>query len=286
MARILDNKNECILGLTKYSNQVNFMQLEALKEARLQERLRTLKGLKIQLQAIKKVQEELKSDALLTLINESEREIKSLEENVNLTLTSVEENEAMKIQRAALEKLENTFLTHMDLTHLIRFKELENSDPLEDSFKKLWAANPIRINPKPALDSYDEALLKERFQKDVFEQLKSARVSLHIFETLQDFESSLLEHGFMYTIIKSGFPEIAPLLQQPEFESIVNQYDKKALDDFENNLVNKLDSLSVNSISIKDINEKLRESQDFQDAFKNTLTKIKRYIELITQIQS
>ena len=205
LSRLLDNKENCLLGMTKYSKDVDFKQTRVMRNEPSNEEL--------------ELQGEI--EALEELAQRDQAE--ELRQKLEQMQTASPENEEF---RKRVEEKENELLKQIGLTNFIHFADLEDSQTLPKIQSVLFERRqPVNAASNQILDSDHKDLLESRFG-DLCSSLEEVKSD---FKDPSAFIQSVLSSSLTNTIF-SQFPEIGQFLHLPEIDpGLVRGFDNLLL---------------------------------------------------------
>ena len=225
LKRLLDMKEDCVLGITKYARDHDFGKIRAIEEQ--QKRKRSLPTPEeIQLTAEINVLSSLNQESFQPIIKQKQRQLEEiLKEKARQQQLPLPENDEKIESRKNLQERENNILKQIGLAKIIRFDDLQNSTCLPSYFADLSQGKALYVNPKHPLDPGHESLIKHLFEKDLLNSIKGVQYRDFNFE---NFEQSVKESSLISTLFSQSHPEIGTFLRLPEIDPrIVRNYDKQ-----------------------------------------------------------
>lgn len=228
LSRLLDNKENCILGITKYSKDPDFGEIKTIEEQQKKEREAATPE-EIGLIATIKTLSALNIPVLLPTIEQNQQQLAKIQqEKAERLRMPLSETAAKQHSKRVLQERENELLGQIGLGHIMRFCNLENPKYLFtclDSLSRHSVGEQVRVNPQRSLDPADDDLLYDRFVNDLMKKIETQNTYHTKFE---DFEKSVLSSSLINTLFCQSNPEIGQFLHLPEIDpAIVRRYDKE-----------------------------------------------------------
>ena len=238
--RILSNKQNCMMGLTKYTQESNFIRIQAIEKEQIAERLNpTNKECQLsgKVGALDLVIQLHPTEApnLLIKKEKKERKLEKLkQERLQKQDQPLPETEEKLLRRKQIEEAEAQMVNHagVKLESIIRFSDLEDSNCLTSCLEKLSdpSVEVVSVNSKLVLDAADRSFLDDRFMNDMIKKLEVIDFRSQ-FNDFESFKQSVIKSSLIYTISQSS-PEIGEFLLLPEIDPcIVREYDKILISD-------------------------------------------------------
>ncbi len=231
LSRLLANKQNCILGITKYLHKRDFTRLEEIeaKQRRQQQKQFAPSKEEVALQAEIALLETLVAQmpALGDQLAQKKAALAEIEAAKQSSFSaSLPETDEKKGLRDALANTEQQLLQHTGLRHLVRFARLENEDSLTTCLQTLSGLDveKVVVNPELSLDVTVEKLLETRFQQGLQEELESKKGYHLDFEDPKEFRQRVLDTSLI-NVITPWAPQIGQFLHLPEMdENLVRNY--------------------------------------------------------------
>ena len=241
LKRILKNKENCFLGLTKYSLDANYRKIKVIEETQEEQRLSpsdeesALQG-QIQLlstlipqmsekEAQEYTQQKIKKEAELASLQKVR-----LEALGKPFPPSKEKEESAK----AIAKVEEEMLAQTGLKSIIRFSDLEDQVSLMKCLALL--EKPMQektcLNPHLHFDADDKRLLDEKFEQELMPKLNDKSYGSVDLKDAQILNRTVLDSSLINAITKD-YPEISLFLHSSEVDpTLVKEFDKKIVGSF------------------------------------------------------
>ncbi|MBA3238682.1 MAG: hypothetical protein H0T62_10105 [Parachlamydiaceae bacterium] len=270
LKRLLGNKENCLLGITKYSKDTDFLDIEALENEKKRIENQQEKIEKEQRENLSKPTEEeikLKNEIEFICqyhidkplrkeeINQRLEEIKQEKEvNLNFPLVETDEKRKNKISlqeikdelekaNANLRGKEKEILNLIGLKDYISFDKLEEGKCLIACSEKLFESPKkkfVVFSPEKLLDSKDKALLKERFENQLMEEISNKKYEDENFSHLKNMDPEVdlnkLASNLLREILSRSNPEIIEFLYLPEIDSkVVKEFKIEIINEYINN---------------------------------------------------
>lgn len=276
--RILVSKNNCLLGLTKYSLHPDYNQIKFM-EANEKERPNTKKiQLEAQIKALEALIPDHDSDGEITkklkLVKDELDELnRSTSKMDSQPSKSTEEKKRAEL-RLELEEQEIIRALRFELKSLIRFAELEDSSSVLKCFEKLSDASTGLVQAQTwlNLDADDQKLLDERFQNDIMPMSYSFKYQNQTKDS-DTFIEEVAKSGLIPLISQSS-PEIIEFLNMPEIDPEIKvKYDLIFIDKCYQSYLGGVYEILSTKINSRIQNCTLSEITQFKNDF-NSLRKI------------
>jgi energy-coupling factor transporter ATP-binding protein EcfA2 len=274
LSRLFENKQECFLGLTKYSQDYHFGQIRRIEADQNNERSNPSleeNDLAVQIELLSRLNMPDQQPRIQGLQQQLSQLQQEREQKQHLPLPDTE----LKMKsRARLQEIENMLLGAIGLKKLIRFDDLENREHLTSCQGALSGAKDgaIRVNAQHKLDPDEEILLRHRFKNDLMQKIgvqKDCNFEMNEFE---DVKKRILESSLINTIFSQTNPEIGQLLHLPETDPcLVKRYDKEVID----SCIEKYTKSVIKEIKILPITNGFK---DKIDLFNQNVKKLQVYL--------
>lgn len=232
LERLIENKKDCFLGLTKYSKDPHFIKIQTLEENQKKELLKPSHE-EIGLEANIKMLSDLNMPGLEQKIQTLQQELSKLrEEKKQNQIGPLPDTEEKKTTQGQLETKEKKLQAQIGLGQIIRFWKLENQDHHNNCLTTLSDVKIEGARPKSqqVVRGDDKDLINHIFKFNL-KQIIEKRTNLDI--ELKDFKNLLqkiLESSLINIIFSQTNPEIGEFLHLPEMDlSLVRDYDKKVV---------------------------------------------------------
>ena len=277
LTRLLDKKEECVLGITKYSKDHNFGQIKAIEEQQIKERsLPTTE--ENQLTTEINLLSSLNQVNLQSTIKQKQERLKKIQEEKALQQQIPLPDSAEKVKnKKNLQETEDELLKQIGLTKIIRFDDLQNSTCLPLCFADLSQSNALHVNAKHPLDPDHGKLIEHLFLNNLLDRMKQVQYENSKFE---NFEESVKKFSLIYTIFSQSNPEIGDFFHLPEIDpSIVRNYDKRivgeCIDKYMKSVILKLDIAPI-KVALKEMKEKADKKAISE--LENKFTQLEKYV--------
>ncbi|CAM0117346.1 DUF4116 domain-containing protein [Rhabdochlamydiaceae symbiont of Dictyostelium giganteum] len=244
LKRVLGTLDNCLLGLTKYSQDVDFIginNIERMQRDILFAPSEEEKNLEQQIKALEPFAGIV--PAIQTQVDQHRERLLQLQE---LRLSSSDQilpdtEEKSEHYNNLLQK-EEAFKKHSGIKNIIALKDLTDQNDLEEIIHILGVQEknvPILVPNK--LDASDEKLLDTLFTSNLIKVITAEQKSLtpsfnpsliavsknELSEKLEEFEQSILETSLINALLEKSHPEIGELLHLESVDpAIVRKYDK------------------------------------------------------------
>ena len=256
LKRLLDKKEECALGITKYSRDPDVWKIRAIEEQQKRERSLPTPE-EIQLTAEINVLASLNQESLQQMIQQKQQQLEKIQkEKARQQQLPLPENDEKTQSKKNLQESENELLKQIGLAKIIRFDDLQNSACLPSYFADLSQGKALNANPEDPLDPDHEKLIDHLFLNDLLDEMKKVKYGDFKFE---NFEQSVKESSLISTLFSQSHPEIGTFLHLPEIDPlIVRNYDKKIVEEclqkYKRSVILNLD-ISLIKVALKEMKE-------------------------------
>ncbi len=277
LKRLLDKKEECVLGITKYSKDPDFGRIRAIEEQQKRERSLPTPE-ENQLTTEINLLSSLNQESFQPMIRQKQQRLEEIqEEKARQHQVPLPENDEKINSKKNLQERENELLKQIGLAKIIRFDDLQNSACLPSYFADLSQGKALNANPEHPLDPDHEKLIDHLFENNLLDELKRVRYGDFEFE---NFEQSVKESSLISTLFSQSHPEIGTFLHLPEIDRrIVQNYDKKivgeCLDKYKRSVILNLD-ISLIKVALKEMIG-IADPMSILD-LQNKFTKLEKYV--------
>jgi len=256
LSRLLENKEDCLLGITKYAKDPDYAQIKAIEEQQRKERLaptdeerrvegaiETLSGLVASMPALQATFEQKKQELL-------ELQQKRMQ-NAGPSLPETEEKQK---SRQNVQEREKELSQQIGLKRVLRFNELENPSLLSSCLSFFSKDIPtLSTPPIPHLDPADVALLEERFSGNLKEEIMNKKDYHLSFNSFKEFEQQVLESSLISVVLSKTNPEIGQFLHLAEIDpELVKKYDRIIVSDcikkYQNAIIGALNISAIRKV--------------------------------------
>ena len=288
LKRLLDKKEKCVLGITKYSRDPDFGKIKAIEEQQKRERSLPTPE-EIQLAAEINLLASLNQESFQPMIKQKQQRLQEVqEEKARQHQVPLPENEEKIKSKKNLQERENELLKQIGLAKIIRFDDLQNSACLPSYFADLSQGKALSSNPEHPLDPDHEKLIDHLFVNDLLDEIKKVKYSEFAFDNMviygdfafEKFEQSVKESSLIRTLFSLPHPEIGTFLHLPEIDPrIVRNYDKKivgeCLEKYKRWVILTLDIslIKVALTKMKEVADPMEISE-----LKSKFTKLEKYV--------
>ncbi len=229
LKRLLGNTEGCILGITKYSNDVNFEKVQSI-EAEQKRKLTSPSKEEQKLETKIETLTDLDDPSLKSKIKTLHEQLAKLkEERLKQKLEDPPETEEKTKHRQQVEEKEKELREQIGISYFIPLFDLESSQKRDQCLNRLSLLNTsVSWSTQQILDPEHEKLIKERFEKDLIPKI----YRLPIFDVgdINAFERRVLESSLIKVLLSSSHPEVGEFLHLTEI-------DPKIIDDFSKRIV-------------------------------------------------
>jgi hypothetical protein len=291
LQRLLDNKKDCTLGITKYSLDPHFGKLIDIENQQKRDQSAiTQDEIRInnEIEQHKKTIEDfsqINHESLKPHIENNRLEILKKEQilqNIKrekIELSDQVNKEILKIKNG-IENSENTILKKIGLENMIRFMKIEEPNCSSTFIQDLVNKKSIHVNSKNDLDPSHEKLIEDIFFSDLIKKIQD--IDDFDFD-VENFEQSIKESSLISTIFSESHPEIGEFLHLPEINpDIIRKFNKEILDPYVDNYMKSI-ILEIDTAVIEIIQGKLE--QDNVKKLQGKLDKLKNYVLLLNGVK-
>ncbi len=235
LGRLLETKEKCLLGITKYSKDSDFIKIKMIEEEQrkkipqLEKKIRSLK------EDIQKLAA-LNSPTLELIINEKKEKLAKIEKKRAALLEQpLPDTEEKKAARERLQKNKSDLLAQIGLENSLDFYDLEDPTRLIHFLTTIAAQEAVSVNPMRRLDDRDKGLIEERFKENLKEEIQKKKDVKP--RPIDELEESVLISSLISTVCSST-PEIGEFLHMEEMcRRIVENLDIEIVDDSMNDQI-------------------------------------------------
>jgi hypothetical protein len=282
LSRLLVNKEDCLLGLAKYTKSVDYINL---KHEEIEQR-QTLKDSISMDEALIRGRIKLMID--LNIPN-FKPELEKLEEKLEIMVQEnekklqlpLDETETKIINRKNILETEHEFLnqTGLKLHRLIRLIDLNDEANRQLCFEMISNSNPVYVNPEHKLSVDDSCMLDEKFAC-LLKTIEATEDYIHKFNNIDELKNAITKSSLLDIIVSDSYPEIGKLMHLYEIDSaIVHKYDMKIID----RCLKKYKTDIIISMDIHLIERRLGKNQEYQKLFEE-IYKIRDYILNLSEL--
>jgi len=255
LSRLFKNKEHCLLGITKYAKDPDYVQIKAIEEIQKKERLAPTDEEKACEATIKQLSQLVATvPALKTTIEENKRKLLELQQKrMQNAGRPLQETKEKQKNRQNVEEKENELLQQIGLKHRLRFDELEKPHLILGDLCNSRLMQPSSTPSISCLDPADVMLLQERFLGDLKQQIMNKKNYHLSFENFKEFEQKVLESSLINVIFSKTNPEIGQFLHLAEIDpGLVKEYDKIIVRDcikkYENAIIGTLNISAIRTL--------------------------------------
>jgi len=285
LSRLLENKENCLLGITKYVKDPDYALIKAIEEHQKRERLAPTDEEKKLEGAIEQFSQLVANiPALQTTIEENKQKLAELQQKrMQNADQSLPETEEKRNRRENLEEREKELLQQIGLKEIRRFNELENALVFSSCLSSLSAKEipTLSVPSIPHLDPADVTLLEGRFSGDLKQEIMNKEEYYLSFGSFEEFEQEVLESSLINVILSKTHPEIGQFLHLAEIDPrLVKEYDKIIVND----CIKKYQNAIIGTLNISAIRKVLDDPQvkdyakDEAHALNNQLNLLQKFV--------
>ncbi len=277
LKRLLRKKEECILGITKYSKDSDFGKIRAIEEQQKRERSLPTPE-EIQLTAEINLLSSLNQESLQPMIQQKQQQLEKIQnEKARQQQLPLPENDEKIKSKKNLQERENELLKQIGLAKIIRFDDLHDSACLPSYFADLSQGNALNANRENPLDPDHEKLIDHLFVNDLLDEMKRLKYGDFKFK---NFGQRVKESSLISTLFSQSHPEIGTFLHLKEIDPrIVRNYDIKivgeCLDKYKRSVILNLD-ISFMKVALKEM-KGIADPMVVLD-LQNKFTKLEKYV--------
>ncbi|MGR3912153.1 MAG: DUF4116 domain-containing protein, partial [Candidatus Rhabdochlamydia sp.] len=254
LTKVLGTLDNCILGLTKYSQDGDFIKIQEIEKMQEQQRsCRSEEEIKLEtkIKGLLKFIEKNPGDqeAISKLRKKAERLAKCKEARLSLPADKLPMALQKLEHKENLSKKEEDFKNKTKIQSLIPFADLTDQIQLGKILEQLSALKNVELTQMDnSLDTEGKALIETLFNNDLSHIIKSREdhsLSSSMTSTcnkdtskdtplkdIEAFEQSILETSLINTILSKSYPEIGRFFHLEEMDlALIREYDKKVIED-------------------------------------------------------
>ena len=239
LSRLLDNKEHCFVGITKYSQDSNFRDIKAIEEQQKRDRLASLAqeeaSLNAQVSAFSTTLPLLpdgpaKSDIEGLIAGIRQKLAELAQKRTELQQQALPNTDQKTAILAHLKATEEQLLLQIgiDKSRIIRFSDFDDPRHLSSCLANLAqipSTEYIRVPFERLLDSHDDDLLEKQFKNDLEKVIETKN---DYFTEFEIFKQNILRSSLIATVFAQSNPEIGQFLHLPEIDPrIVWGYDQR-----------------------------------------------------------
>jgi hypothetical protein len=275
LSRILDNKQDCVLGITKYSQDPDFIEVSK-QEKKQKETLEKLE------QKEKKLLAGI-SDPGISPKKKSKREEK-LEKVRSKKEGKKTGSPDLHLRKKSIDEKEKLLLEKTGLKSLIPLHHLEDSN-VDRMLLTIYNQESVRVNSKHCLDPNDEQLVNELFKSKLQHDLKTKEGYSFDTESFYWFEDEVFESSLIRFICGKSNSEIGDFLHLPEIDfNLVHKFDQYIV----STAITKFIEYVISTCSLSSMDKAVAEfkgkaSQAKMELFQNKLNQLKEYIMFLSK---
>ncbi|MGR3974058.1 MAG: DUF4116 domain-containing protein [Candidatus Rhabdochlamydia sp.] len=297
LKRILGTLDHCTLGLTKYVNDPDFINIKNIEEGQKKELLapsREESSLTGQISVLLSLVHQLPH--LQKDLDQKQQELLTLEQQrLSFDPNLLSDTESKKYYREALRQKEETFKSTLGVQKMIALADLMDQKKLEVVLNRLKCMQTVAALPRyHTLDARDKEFLRILFQDKVIHLIqthtqRSLSVSPHqpsdrvssrtrLLDQVKAFEKKILETSLISTLLHNTHPEIGQFFHLEEMDpAIVRDYDTKVI---ERCIKDYIQEVIADLIVLKEVIEKCKQqfSKEHNQIIDQEFSALKRYI--------
>ena len=239
LTRLLDNKKNCILGITKYSKDPHYIKIDEIEEQQKKDRLIPMEKEETELTGqirLLSAPNMASLPGVQEMIPQLQEKLARVQQKITEELQQpLSDTDQKKHCRKHVKDDEEELLKQIGLGSIIRFSDLKDTHRLTclETLSNLPESECIRICSKQLLDQEDEKLLEERFKNNLAKKMETKNDYDTEFKDYKTFEQSVLETSLINAVFSESNPEIGQFLHLPEIDpTLVRKYDKEIVDNF------------------------------------------------------
>ena len=232
LKRLLNNPDLCVLGITKYSQNIYYQKLKEIEEHEKQSSPEELKLIaRIEL-ITEDIQDETDPQKILKLEqNKTEYRIKLKNKIDERIKNNQSETPEKTIYRQNIQEVETELSHQVGLTKILKLLDFEDKDYQKTCLEILstLVQDKPKLNKRLNLDASEREVLDTIFNYNLRKELNSHLPQQKNINSIESFYKSVAEHSLIYTIAPQ---EIAKFLHLPEMDpNVVIQYDSLIMDE-------------------------------------------------------
>ena len=231
--RLLANKQDCILGLTKYSRFSHFNAINSI-EAKQREKLQNPSSEELTIQGQIKVLSQLPAEIKINLTELQENLKRLQEEREKQQSQPLAETEEKTRHRSEIQRTETELSQAIGLgSSILRLNDLSNPELRAACLETITSSTQaVQPHPEKKMDPSTQAFLDNRFKNDLLKKIQDDAESVE-FDTPEALEKSIAEIGLIRTLLPSSQDNIKQFLSLPEMDpQILQTYDREIAEEF------------------------------------------------------
>ncbi|MDX8431071.1 MAG: hypothetical protein SNF33_04625 [Candidatus Algichlamydia australiensis] len=232
--RILDKKENCLLGLTKYTKKDAYIRLREIENRQRDELLKPSSE-ESELEGAIGALSSLNIPDLQPNIEAKKEELAALRrKREERQIQELPETKEKAQCRAALDKAEQELLAEAGLKKIVRLDDLEDEKCLKECLKAVFQLSQgLRVASKSRVSPSDKLFLEKRMTDELTAIVKSEESYFReSTDSVKTFERNVRDFSLVRTVLSHSHPEIGNFLHLPENEpSIVHNFDKSIVED-------------------------------------------------------
>ncbi len=230
LSRILGDKSNCLVGLTKYTSEHHYFEIE-----KLQKKLKEPSPEEVAASSSLATLNKLLADQADLTQEQKERILDKIEYQKERLAEAAQNREAddgkireeIKRHEEAIEKTEELICKHIGINSLVRFDDLLDPQAAQNILDRASSdeVKPVLANPELKFDSNTEQLLLNRLENELLEKLHAMHLIEHC-ENGEELVRNAVDHGLICTITGQD-SAINQFLNLPEFDpELATKFDK------------------------------------------------------------
>lgn len=279
LGRLFNDRTKCVLGITKYSNDSDYTNIQILERIEREKLLAPNpeeEKLIIEINCLKKYKV---SDQVIAEKEKELADIRSCQAKKELLIIDTPEIQA---HTKTLKDNEAALIDHSGMKKVVRLQNLEDPQQAAQIFSEIMMlSEPVSVCKKHQLDPQDRELLDTIFMKTLFAEIEKEDYGIE-YKNFYTFERSILESSLTKTLKGRSNPEIGRFLHLPQLDpKIVRQYDQEIVD----RCITKYMNFVIKTIHISLIDKLCNEKSEIGskqkiDELQKKITKLKNYVLL------
>jgi energy-coupling factor transporter ATP-binding protein EcfA2 len=282
LTRLLDNKEDCVLGITKYSQDPNCQRIETIETEQRRDMDKPTEeeeDLRAEIRVLSRKKPAPEGD-----IADLQKQLEQLQlqraQNRDRSLPDTPEKE--RLRNVVVDK-ERDMLAQVGVGNLLRFDDLGDHKRLMQRLAEVVSQRDVRAKGEPDQDPNDSKLLDDRFQEQLLKEIETKEGYYDEFESVKDFEESILGTSLVRTIFAQSNPEIGQLLHLPEIDpKIVRAFDfqivRSCLLKYKAAVVKRIVVTEYQALVNKVSSKMAKKNKETIDQLKNNLSELMRFI--------
>ncbi len=285
LGRIFD-KTHCILGITKYGLESNYIKLAHLEKQQLEKLSNPSeeeKELVVEINLLASMNQSIHRQNLLMKQSQLAQKTRARLEAAK----KVVDTEEMKELRKIIKGKEDEIKLQIGVKNLVRFSDLEQEESLTMCLTEISALSRgwnVTLSPENRLDPMVQELLVRKFERNLLQIVRESQ-DYPAFEDIDNVKRSILQFSLIKILLTKSHPEIGDFLHLPEMDPrIVKYFDEQIITECIKNFIYAVSS-SLDIIYLNGILDKFTINIEKKTILKEKLARLQECIEGITHEQ-